>query len=424
MDLERTLISRALLDKDLLPLTEARVRPEWFEDADSRKAFEWILEYWKDYSTVPTSAALKSEYPTYRLIRSQDPLPWLVDEMRKRRRFGLLQDGLLEAVESLQDGDPDTSLRSITAAITQLMVETAGDIDTNLVETWESRMDAYRELRNLPGGLRGIPTGFRSIDFVLSGLQAQQLITLVGLPKSGKSTMVLRMAINAWMSGKVPLFVGFEMSNHEQEARFDAMVAGVDHQKLLTGRLTDEELDALEDVLRKRKSMEPFYLSSDITSSQTVSGLAGKVEQYKPDLLIVDGVYMMFDEVTGEQNTPQALTNITRSMKRLAQSQQIPIMQTTQALNWKVSKKKGLQSDAIGYSSSFLQDSDVVFGVESIEDVNDLKKVSVLDARSAPRMAVNIRWDWSTGTFTEEGEAEFGDDGGEEIRKYEEMGGN
>jgi replicative DNA helicase len=259
---------------------------------------------------------------------------------------------------------------------------------------------------------------------VLSGLQAQQLITLVGLPKSGKSTMVLRMAINAWMSGKVPLFVGFEMSNHEQEARFDAMVAGVDHQKLLTGRLTDEELDALEDVLRKRKSMEPFYLSSDITSSQTVSGLAGKVEQYKPDLLIVDGVYMMFDEVTGEQNTPQALTNITRSMKRLAQSQQIPIMQTTQALNWKVSKKKGLQSDAIGYSSSFLQDSDVVFGVESIEDVNDLKKVSVLDARSAPRMAVNIRWDWSTGTFTEEGEAEFGDDGGEEIRKYEEMGGN
>ena len=154
--------------------------------------------------------------------------------------------------------------------------------------------------------------------------------------------------------------------------------------------------------------MHPFFLSSDITSSQTISGLSGKIEQYHPDLLIVDGVYMMIDEVTGEQNTPQSLTNITRSMKRLAQTHDIPIMMTTQALGWKVSRKQGLTSGGIGYSSSFLQDSDVVFGVESVEGADDLKKVSVLDARSAPRIAIIIKWNWATGEFEEEGEAEFG----------------
>jgi hypothetical protein len=174
-------------------------------------------------------------------------------------------------------------------------------------------------------------------------------------------------------------------------------------------------MERLEDVLRKRKSMHPFYLSSDVSSSATITGLAGKIEQFKPDLLVVDGVYMMIDEVTGEQNTPQALTNITRSMKRLAQTADIPIVQSTQALSWKVSKKKGLTSEGIGYSSSFLQDSDVVFGVESDDEADDLKKISVLDARSAPRMAVMIRWDWSTGEFSEEGEAEFGNEGEDDL---------
>lgn len=414
MDVERLLVSRTLLDKDIVPAVEARITVEWFEDSDGKRVWAWVLKHWTEYGQVPTSGALKAEFPTYKLLKSDDPLPYLIDEMRRRRRFDIMQTNLFEAMEKLQDAnDVDEAQRLVAGALTQLGVETAADVDCDLIETWETRVEGYFALRDLPNGLRGIPTGFPTIDRVLSGLQDGQLITFVGLPKAGKSTMVLKMAMAAHEYGKTPLFVGFEMSNTEQEARYDAMLARVDHQALLTGNLTDDELDQLEATLKRRKSMHPFYLSSDITSSQTISGLGGKIEQYQPDLLIVDGVYMMIDEITGEQNTPQSLTNITRSMKRLAQTHDIPIMMTTQALGWKVSRKQGLTSGGIGYSSSFLQDSDVVFGVESVEGADDLKKVSVLDARSAPRIAIIIKWNWATGEFEEEGETEFGDDEGE-----------
>jgi replicative DNA helicase len=386
--------------------------------------WEWIVEHWKSYSAVPTAQALKADFPTYKLLKSDDTLLFLIDEMRVRRRYSMLQDTVFEAAELMDDRKVEEALRAMSVGMTGLQIETASNVDTNVVETWETRMAEYRELRNLEGGLRGIPCGFPSIDYALSGLQKGQLITFVGLPKSGKSTMAMVMALAAHNYGEtVPLFLGFEMSNAEQEARHDAMLAKIDHHKLLTGKLTDKEMDALELALRRRKSMHPFYLSSDVSSSSTVSGVTAKLEQYHPDILIVDGVYMMVDEITGEQNTPQALTNITRSLKRMAQTANIPVVITTQALSWKVSRKKGLTSDGIGYSSSFLQDSDAVLGVESVEGAEDLKKVSVLDARSAPRMAILIRWDWSTGEFSEESEAEVGDEEeGDEVTMAKKMG--
>jgi hypothetical protein len=48
--------------------------------------------------------------------------------------------------------------------------------------------------------------------------------------------------------------------------------------------------------------------------------LAANIEQTKPDIVFVDGVYLMLDENTGEMNTPQAITNITRALKRLSRT--------------------------------------------------------------------------------------------------------
>jgi replicative DNA helicase len=190
------------------------------------------------------------------------------------------------------------------------------------------------------------------------------------------------------------------MSNSEQEARIDAMRAGIDHHRLLTGRLTDEEYDRLERALKARKNCEPFILSADVTSATTISGLQAKVEQYQPEILVIDGMYLMDDERGEAKGSPQALTNLTRDAKRLAQVMKIPVLVSTQALEWKYSKKKGMKSSDIGYSSSFAQDSDVVIGAEST-DVDDVKKVSIVIARSAQHVTAMLHWDWSTGTFEE-----------------------
>jgi replicative DNA helicase len=283
----------------------------------------------------------------------------------------------------------------------------------DIISNWEERLARYEEMRNTPNSLRGIPTGFTGLDRITAGLRPQQLITFVGEAKKGKSLMTLIMASAAHMHGTSPMYVSFEMSIEEQEARYDAIVAGVSHTRIMRGDLSMQELERIEKAIKVRKNMHPFIMTEDASSRTTVSAIAGKIQQYRPGLVIVDGVYLMDDENGEPKGSPQALTNITRGLKRLAQRFDVPIIGTTQVLAWKLGNKKSraITSDAIGYSSSFVQDSDLVLGVESDPDIDNQSIIRVILARAAPKGEVRIKWDWENMDFTEVGEEnERGDD--------------
>ena len=90
---------------------------------------------------------------------------------------------------------------------------------------------------------------------------------------------------------------------------------------------------------------------------------------------------------------------------------------TTQVLSWKLGNKKtrAITADSIGYTSSFVQDADLVLGVERNPDADDQSIIRVVEARTAPRGEVHVAWDWSTMNFMElhqgEGASEFESEG-------------
>jgi predicted ATP-dependent serine protease len=169
------------------------------------------------------------------------------------------------------------------------------------------------------------------------------LIVFVGPPKAGKSTMMLLAALAAHALGKVPLLIGFEMSNEEQEQRIDAITAKISHHRLRGGNAgPTTSASGSSGNFIPGTSMADFMLSNDTMSTTTLTGIESKVEKYEPDILIVDGVYMMQDENGENPGSPQALTNITRGFKRLCQNRSLPTIITTQVLEWKMDKKKGV----------------------------------------------------------------------------------
>lgn len=402
MNAENLLLSAIVAEQDLAPVLEAKVTKEFFANPDDREVFEFILSHWHEYGKVPNTAAVKNSFPTYRFVRGKEPYEYYLDEVRRRRKYGLAVEMIGDATDQLEDDQVEEALDIISTGLLRVFTEVSELRDTNLIETWERRLETYADWKRFGDVLKGIPSGFPTIDDGLRGFQAEQLITFVGSPKAGKSWMMLIMALAAHSYGKVPLFIGFEMSNEEQEARHDAIVAGISYTRLLKGRTTPEEDEALRRELKRRKNGQPFVMSSD-PDGATVSGIAAKIDQYKPDIVFVDGVYMMDDEEGEPKGSPQALTNITRSLKKLARRTGTPIVISTQVLNWKINKKRGLDENAIGYTSSFIQDSDVVLGVETVgDDPNSAhKNVKVLLARSAPKFEVGIWWDWEHTSFTE-----------------------
>ena len=129
--------------------------------------------------------------------------------------------------------------------------------------------------------------------------------------------------------------------------------------------------------------------------------------------MFIDGTYMMESEQDVPQGSPQALTSITRSLKQLADRAEIPIVQTTQALSWKA-KRGVLSLDSIGYSSSFAQDSDVIFGVEEVKEEGEAKpndlKLRIIASRNCPIHDVMLLVDLDHGSIMETEEIEYKDD--------------
>lgn len=391
-----------MLDKDIGPVLDAKISTDFFEDPQYGQVFDWISLYYQEHGNTPTPGALARNYPWFEVVKAPEDLSWYIAELRRSREYAILHDAYVEGASALKAGDQEQAHLVLRKCLASLEYDLSPMRDINLsdpayIEQW---VEEYEELAKHDGALRGIPTGFPTIDRATSGLRNGQLISIIGEPKAGKSTGLLLMYKAAHDQGHVPLFIGFEMSNEEQRNRYAAIRARVNHHRLDNATLTPPEKKLFMRSLRELENTPDLWLSADASSTSTVSGIMAKIDAYNPAVVFVDGVYMMVDEQTGEQNTPLALTHITRSLKRLAQRKDIPIVCSTQALTWKVSKKKGLTADSIGYTSSFAQDSDVIFGLESTED-EDIKKLKIVAARNLRNRSVLLQWSWANGEFEE-----------------------
>ena len=95
-----------------------------------------------------------------------------------------------------------------------------------------------------------------------------------------------------------------------------------------------------------------------------------------------------------------------------------PLVISTQVLRWKMSARRGVTADSIGYSSSFAQDSDAIIGIQEVEDDPALRELRIVEARNAaPRRGIMTTWDWSTSSFEEMEYIETDDDGDDDGDK-------
>lgn len=404
-DNEVRLISKAIRDRDISLLLERGIHDDWFYVDDNRAVWKFIHDHWKKYSEVPTAVTVKDNFPTYRLLDVQDSISYLLDQLIEYRKRQKTIEVVQLAADAVSAGDHNSALTILGAGVAKLSDEGISRItDINLSKNATARYDEYLNVKTRPNGLLGMATGFQVMDFATAGLQPGQLITIIAPPKTGKSVLAMQMAANVHEDGFVPMFQSFEMSNIEQQRRHDAMRAHISNGRLMRGALKPEEEIRYKKFLERMDAMHNFYLSESV-SAQTISALSVKIEKLRPDILFVDGVYLMVDEMTGEMTTPLALTNITRSMKRLSQQHEIPVVQTTQVLNHKV-RRGQVTADSIGYSSSFLQDSDVIFALQRQDEADDSSRLlKIVASRNCGPAEVELLWDWEEGRFEEYGSA-------------------
>lgn len=406
-EIERQILSKIVETGDLSPVLSACITADFFQSKDHARIFSRMLALKREYGSV-TLKMLKRDFPEYGFIRVAEPWDYLISELREEYGHHALATGFGELVDLFSDTTvPVEQIRDVMASLlkeTEQAVEQSLDTDLASIESTKARIERYEEYERIGDVLLGIPSGFEFIDQATRGFQPKQLCTLVGMAKAGKTTTLAHIALAAHAARKRVLLVTFEMSEEEVARILDSFNAGVSRNDLVRGKLDAEDWKILKRSMHTMSGpgAAEFVVSNDTNSTMTLTGLASKIDDYKPDFLIVDGAYMMHDESGERPNSAQALTNITRGMKRLAQNKSIPILITTQVLEWKVDRRRGITSGSIGYSSSFSQDSDLIIGVERDEEDATINILRIVIGRHVPQgIFRRVRWDWERGKFEE-----------------------
>jgi replicative DNA helicase len=398
-DNEYRLVSKVISDRNIIPVLERGIKDDWIVDDDLRRIWKFVREHYVNYREVPTAVTVSDHFPNFKVLKVEDTIDYLIDTMVAFRRNLLTRNGVQDVVQIMAKNDHEAALLELSKIVT--VVNDQGVIGTTHLDVTQDPDKFWEDYTSIQNHkLLGVPTGFKNIDEATAGLQGGQLITVIAPPKTGKSQISLRIAANCHEAGMVPMFQSFEMNNHEQSQRYLSMTAHISSNNLRRGKLDKEEERRLKDRIEDLKEEQPFHFV-DAVNGLTIDSLMAKAEQLKPDVLFVDGVYLMLDQVTGEANTPQALTNITRGLKRVAQRLNIPVIISTQTLLWKMKGGK-VSADSIGYSSSFFQDSDVILGLEPVEEDPSVRLLKVVQARNCGPAEAPLTWNWDTGCFHDE----------------------
>jgi len=211
---------------------------------------------------------------------------------------------------------------------------------------------------------RGIPTGFRDLDNLLSGMQPSDLVIIAARPSMGKTAFALNIAQNVARNNKSVGMISLEMSKEQLVERMFCSLLGVDSWKMRTGKLTDEDFGRIGGIMDELNSMK-FYIDDSIGGS--ITELKSKARRLQMenglDMLIVDYLQLMSNgKSSGNMsNRVQEISDISRALKGLARELRIPVIalsQLSRAVELRPSKVPQLSD--LRESGAIEQDADVV----------------------------------------------------------------
>lgn len=208
----------------------------------------------------------------------------------------------------------------------------------------------------------GLPTGFKDLDKLTSGLHPSDLIVVAARPSMGKSSLVLNMAENISLQEKVPVGIfSLEMSKHQLVQRLICSVARVDAQVLRVGNLKEDDWPKFSNAVGQLAEA-PIYI--DDTANITIMEVRAKARRLMArkelGLIIVDYLQLMQGD-TRSENRQQEISEISRALKILGRELNVPIIAVSQ-LSRAVEQrqdKRPLLSD-LRESGAIEQDADVV----------------------------------------------------------------
>jgi len=209
----------------------------------------------------------------------------------------------------------------------------------------------------------GVPTGFKGLDELTTGLQNSDLIIIGGRPSMGKTAFSLNIAQHVGVNMKEPVAVfSLEMSKEQLAFRMLCSEAMVNSNDIRKGFIKKDDWHKLTSAAG-RLADSPIYI--DDSSAISVLEMRAKARRLKVEhglsLIIVDYLQLMRGRGNAERRE-QEISEISRSLKGLAKELRVPVIALSQ-LNRGVETRTGTKKPTLAdlrESGAIEQDADVI----------------------------------------------------------------
>lgn len=375
---EKSVLGALLLDKDAIVKVVEFLRPHHFYREQHQSIYEAILSLFEkrdpaDLITVPNELKKKNlltfaggvSYLT-ELVNSV-PTAANVEAYAKLIKNDYIKRALISA--SAEIGElvfDEHEIDEVLDKAEQLVYSVSQDATYQdfipIKDTLEITFERLDELSKNRGALRGVPTGLKNIDRLLSGLQKENLIILAARPSVGKTSLALNIAQYASVEKKfgIALF-SLEMGREMLVDRMISSQAGIDNWKIATGNLDDEDFEKYGVAAGELAEANIFI---DDTAGISMLEMRTKARrlmlEQKIDLIIVD--YLQLIRAPKAESRVQEVSQISQALKNLARELKVPVLalsQLSRAVEQRGGDKKPQLSD-LRDSGSIEQDADVV----------------------------------------------------------------
>jgi replicative DNA helicase len=303
--------------------------------------------------------------------------------------------------------------QSAVIALGEAQMPGRGDfIDTNRLMGQVLEFVDHQFHRDHADPLIGVTTGFKDLDCQTTGLQPGDLIIVAARPSMGKSALALNMAEAAARHVQKPAVVfNLEMGNRQTGLRLLAAKAGVNVQRLVTGRLNDDEWSRITKSIAVLHDLPMLFHEHAGLTVNDVRALSRRAmrERHGLSMIMVDYLQLM---VTGSSDTNRAnqLAEVSRGLKLLAKELHVPVVALSQ-LSRDVEKrvnKRPMMSD-LRESGALEQDADVIVFIYRDEyyhpnktEDRGIAEIIVAKQRNGPIGTVRLRFRADNTRFEDE----------------------
>ncbi len=255
----------------------------------------------------------------------------------------------------------------------------------------------------------GIPTGLTTLDAKTGGLQASDLIILAGRPGLGKTSLALCVVEHAALvAGRVTAMFSLEMSEMQVVQRLVSMNAQIDGTRIRRGRLTMDELQAINDA-SARLQQAPIFVEQ--SSRLTVTDILAKARRLQAerglDLVVIDYLQLI-EGADDEENRVQEVAKISRSLKAVARELQVPVIALSQLSRQIETRGTEPMLSDLRESGALEQDADLVLFLwqKDVQDRRDgVVRLKLAKHRNGPTADIDLHFEREVARFRDLGES-------------------